>query len=389
MEGSFDEEEILKYYFHRGFSYQEILLFLCNRHQCEVSYSTLLRRLKGYGLKRRGVVNEETFNDKFLKVQRRMRELINGPCSSLGYRSIWHILEMEGLQVPRVIVQDLLKEMDPDGTDLRRKHCLKRRMYHNPGLNYAWHIDGYDKLKQWGFPIHGAIDGFSRKILWLEVTRSNNSPNKIASYYAKTVSEVGGCPIELITVLGTENGLAAALQSFFRDNPEAHRFVASPRNQRIEGWWSYYSKSHSSWWRNFFGDLEFQGVVDTSSEISMECLCYCFNKVMQAEVTSVKEHWNTHRIRKSRNNTVPGRPDSLYFLPEIHGARDCLFQVPAAEVESGSQHIIEDLDCPENDHQEYFDYARDSLSIPLPIDWEGALEMYKKLTHVAIHGYNA
>ena len=114
----------------------------------------------------------------------------------------------------------------------------------------------------------------------------------------------------MITDLGTEIGLAAALQSFFRDNPEAHRFVASPRNQR---------------WRSFFGDLEFHGVVDTSSDKSMERLWYCFNKVLQAELTSVKEHWNAHRIRKSRNNAVTGRPDSLYFLPEIHGARDCLF----------------------------------------------------------------
>ena len=157
--------------------------------QCQMSYSTLLRRLKTYGLKRRGVVDEETFNDKFLKVQRHLTELISGPCSSLGYRSLWHILELEGLRVPRVIVQDLLKEIDPEGTELDRKHCLKRRMYQNPGPNYAWHIDGYDKLKSWGFPIHGAIDGFSRKILWLEVTHSNNSPNKIASYYAATVSK--------------------------------------------------------------------------------------------------------------------------------------------------------------------------------------------------------
>ena len=258
---------------------------------------------------------------------------------------------MEGLQVPRVIVQDLLKEMDPEGTELHRKHCLKRRMNDNPRPNYAWHIDSYDKLKQWCFPIHGAIDGFSRKMLWLEITRSSNSPNKIASYYAKTVSEVGGCPVELISDLGTENGLAAALQSFFRDNPEAHRYVASPRNQRIEGWCSYYSKSHSAWWRSFFSDLEFQGVVDTSSNISMECLWYYFNKVLQAELTPAKELWNTHRVCKSRNNTVTGRPDSLYFLPEIHGARDCLFEVPAAEAEFGSQHTIEDLDWPENDHQ--------------------------------------
>ena len=28
-----------------------------------------------------------------------------------------------------------------------------------PGLNQAWHMDGYDKLKPFGFPIHGAIDG--------------------------------------------------------------------------------------------------------------------------------------------------------------------------------------------------------------------------------------
>lgn len=308
-----------------------------------MSYNTLLRRLKQYGLKRRGMVDEETFNDKFLKVQRRFTELISGSCSSFGYRSIWHILELEGLRVPRVIVQDLLKEMDPEGTELRRKHCLKRRMYQNPGPNYAWHIDCHDKLKAWGFPIHGAIDGFNRRILWLEVTRSNNSPHKIAAYYARTVSKVGGCLVELITDLGTENCVAATLQSFFRDNPEAHRYVASPRNQRIEGWWSHYSKSHSAWWRNFFGVLEFQGFLDTSSHISMECLWYCFNKVLQTELNFVKEHWNTHRIRKSRNNKVAGRPDSLYFLPEIHGAKDCLFEVPAAEVEFGSQHILEDF----------------------------------------------
>ena len=184
-----------------------------------------------------------------------MSELIDGPCSAHGYRAMWHTLEMEGLRIPRVIVQDLLKEMDPEGTELRRKHRLKRREYQNPGPNYSWHIDGYDKLKCWGFPIHGAIDGFSRKILWLEITRSNNSPNKIATFYARTVSELGGCPVELITDLGIENGLAAAMQSFFRDNPEAHRYVSSPRNQRIEGWWSYYSKNCCAWWRNFFSDL--------------------------------------------------------------------------------------------------------------------------------------
>ena len=45
-----DEETIIKYYFQRGFSYEEIIHFLVKRHDHEISYSTLLRRLKTYGL---------------------------------------------------------------------------------------------------------------------------------------------------------------------------------------------------------------------------------------------------------------------------------------------------------------------------------------------------
>lgn len=65
-------------------------------------------------------------------------------------------------------------------------------------------MDGYHKLKPYGFPIHGAIDGFSRKSLWLEVSRSNNSPENDATYFSKTVKELEGCPVRLITDLGTE-----------------------------------------------------------------------------------------------------------------------------------------------------------------------------------------
>ena len=51
--------------------------------------------------------------------------------------------------------------------------------------------------------------------MWLKVTRSNNDPNNIATFYLDTVEEFGGCPLNLITDLGTENGTAAAIHSFF------------------------------------------------------------------------------------------------------------------------------------------------------------------------------
>ena len=101
-----------------------------------------------------------------------------------------------------------------------------------------WHADGYDKLAPYRFPIHGCIDGFSRKVIWLYITRSNSYPDNIAAYYLDAVRELGGCPRQLITDIRTDNGTIAGIQCFFLDNPDAHKYVPSPRNQRIEAWWA-------------------------------------------------------------------------------------------------------------------------------------------------------
>ena len=85
--------------------------------------------------------------------------------------------------MPHIVVQQLLKEMDLECLCMRKAHRPKRKTYHNVGPNYTWHCGGYDKLKLFGFPIHGCIDGWSRKIIWLYVTRSNNQPNNIATYF--------------------------------------------------------------------------------------------------------------------------------------------------------------------------------------------------------------
>ena len=50
----------------------------------------------------------------------------------------------------------------------------------------------YDKPKPFGFAIHGAIDGFSRRILWLEVAPSNNNPAAVAKYFVDYVHYRGG-----------------------------------------------------------------------------------------------------------------------------------------------------------------------------------------------------
>ena len=74
--------------------------------------------------------------------------------------------------------------------------------------------------------------------------RSNNSPNNIAVLYLSCVEELQDAPtpIKIIADLVTGNALVAAIHSFFRQDASAHQYVPSPRNQRIECWWSYFCK---------------------------------------------------------------------------------------------------------------------------------------------------
>ena len=89
---------------------------------------------------------------------------------------------------------------------------------------------GSDKLKPHGFPIPGAVDGFSRRILWLEVARSNNDPRVPAAFYLNRVKEVGGCPLLLVTVCGSKNDIAASMQCVFRTND--HDELAGVKSHR-------------------------------------------------------------------------------------------------------------------------------------------------------------
>jgi len=206
------------------------------------------------------------------EVRTRIQLELDGPGCLSGYRSVWHTLRHEGFTIPRHSVEILLREMDPDGCELRRRHQLQRRTYVNPRPNFCWHTDGYDKLKPYGFPIHACIDGFSRKVLWLGVSRTNNDPMIVARSYLGVVTENEGCPRKVRTDCGTENGLLAAAQRYFMADIESHIYGPSPHHQRREAWWSFYRRSKATWWINFFKDLMEQSVFTPGHDLQMECL---------------------------------------------------------------------------------------------------------------------
>lgn len=102
------------------------------------------------------------------------------------------LINQHGLVTTREVVRHVFRVFDPKGVKHRSQHRLWRWIYRCKGPNYFWHIGGYDKLKPFGFCIHGAIDGFSRRILSLEVASSNNDPRIVAQYFLDYARQLGG-----------------------------------------------------------------------------------------------------------------------------------------------------------------------------------------------------
>ena len=53
--------------------------------------------------------------------------------------------------------------------------------------------------------MHRCIDGFSRRLIWLEIGSTNKNPAVVARYYLEAVKQVGGVPRKIRSDDGTEN----------------------------------------------------------------------------------------------------------------------------------------------------------------------------------------
>ena len=160
-----------------------------------------------------------------------------------------------------------LKELDLRGVALRKAGCLRRRRYFSKGPNFIWHMDSYDKLKPYGFCIYGSIDGFSRKIMWLNAYTSKSDSKLIGGYYTEAVEHYRGCPRIVRGDLGTENGRVKDFQRFLVPIPpdgtaDSYLEGASTANQRIEYWWNFLRSQCVEFWLSLFSDLRDNGFFD-------------------------------------------------------------------------------------------------------------------------------
>ena len=97
------ERTLITAYFRKGFEYNSIIAFLSKYHGIVMSLRTFNSKLRAYGLRRKLIKNFD-----MSAVRQRIQQLLRGPDCMGGYRSIWHMLKLEGIQVPQMYVEELL-----------------------------------------------------------------------------------------------------------------------------------------------------------------------------------------------------------------------------------------------------------------------------------------
>ena len=161
----------------------------------------------------------------------------------------------------------------------------------------------------------------------------------IASHYLNTVQQLKGVPVRMRCDKGTENAVIGVLQQYFRwqddDEFAGSKFFLQDRssgNQRIEAWWSKLREGGGGWWINLFKDLRNSRNFD-ETRVHKECLKFCFLPLLRQELYLVAELWNTHNIQAQKRLDVHGgKPDIMYFTPEVYNSQNYLITVDVENV---------------------------------------------------------
>ena len=270
----------------------------------------------------------------------------------------------------------LLREINPQAVAVRADTTLRERAYYSDGPNDVWHYDQNDKLKPFGIPLHSAVDGYSRFILWMAVVPSNNNPRVIVHHYLNAVESLRGCPRITRSDHGSENNHAAGAQRMFRflQLPDeqfwqawnSHIWGKSTNNTRIESAWSRLKSQGLAFWRHPLQLLERDGYLRNDKAIQI--LQRMIVPLIQKWLDRLRRVWNRHRIRRSRKHVIPGAPIRLFTAPLLP-AGNCKEYVSPEQISAAREAF-----CPDQDIYTLWHSDADRVVVDAAIERECALQ---------------
>ncbi|KAF7324086.1 Integrase catalytic domain-containing protein [Mycena kentingensis (nom. inval.)] len=234
-----------------------------------------------------------------------------------GAKIILGHLEARSIHVPIEAVKASLRRVDYIGAITRWHQAIKRRVYKVRGANALWHHDGNEKLRPWGFYVHGCVDGHSRLIIYLFCC-DNKRSSTVEDVFMREGVGVYGWPSRVRGDYGKENnGVERRMKARWGMRHMAYFRGRSTQNIRMERGWRDIRKDALEFFRQLFQYLEENELLDMENAIERVCLFLVFQPRIQAALDRVRAAWNLHKIRTARNRT----PTALYELSRVKAIR--------------------------------------------------------------------
>ncbi|PUU74717.1 hypothetical protein B9Z19DRAFT_998584, partial [Tuber borchii] len=201
--------------------------------------------------------------------------------------------------------------------------------------NRVLSIDGHDKLSHFGFEIYGAIDAYSRYIVWCYVGISNRTAVSVNKQYLRLLrttlhmpklihSDKGNFLNTISSIILEIVLLAESHLTLWRANrpdlpfQKAYSYGKSTKNQRIEAWWNILTEAQTQEWKTYFAKLELDGYFN-GGETDKSCLQYLYMDLIRSHIYRFIEVHNSHPIRFQRNREhylLTGQPFLMYYYPQ-------------------------------------------------------------------------
>ena len=194
-------------------------------------------------------------------------------------------------------MRESLTRVDPVNTALRWGIVVSRRKYSVPWPNSLWHLDGHHSLIRWGLVIHGCIDGFSRRIVFLRWS-DNNLSQTVLELFLKAIEKDGFWPSRIRVDYGVENVLVCDAMVEARGEGRGS-FIAGPstRNQRIERLWREVFRCVCHFFYYVFYAMEDTGLLRIDNPVDVTALHLTFVPRINEALSEFMEAFNHHQLR--------------------------------------------------------------------------------------------